>query len=114
MNNVVRLGRGGTDDGGTSGGGMEARVAKLEANVEHIQRDIGELRQDSRELKTDMRDVRERLAKLEERVSHLPGKGFIVTVVMLALAVTTSLIVFQSWIQGWIGGVPAVSRSTTP
>lgn len=93
---------------------MEARVAKLEANVEHIQRDIGELRQDSRELKTDMREVRERLAKLEERVSHLPGKGFIVSVVMLALAVTTSLIVFQSRIEGWISSNPAVSRVATP
>lgn len=93
---------------------MEARVAKLEANVEHIQRDVGELRQDSRELKADIREVRERLARLEEKVSHLPGKGFIVSVVMLALAFTTGLVVFQSRIEAWVTPAPPAQNSMTP
>ena len=79
----------GGDDGGS---GLEARVAKMEAGVQHLERDVGELR-------ADMRDVRDRLTRLEERVSHLPGKGFIVTSLLLTLAVVAGLIAFQEQIQ---------------
>ncbi|MCP3053878.1 hypothetical protein [Aurantimonas marianensis] len=97
--------RGGSD-GGSGGDGMEPRVAKLEAGVAHIERDVTELR-------TDMRDVRDRLAKLEERVSHLPGKGFIVSVVILALAIITGLIAFQSRIEAFVQQ-PAASSMDQP
>jgi hypothetical protein len=76
--------------GSTSGGGggddgkMEGRVAKLEAGVEHLSKDVTDVR-------SDMKEVRDRLARLEERVSHLPSKGFIVTVVVVALTVLTGL-----------------------
>lgn len=103
--------RQGLGSGDGTGSGMEARVAKLEANVEYIQRDIGELRQDSRELKGDMREVRERLARLEEKVSHLPGKGFIVTALIVSLTVVAGLVTFQSNIQSLVGNRPAAGPS---
>ena len=74
---------------------MEARVAKLEAGVEHLGRDVGELR-------TDMRDVRDRLSRLEERVSHLPDKGFIVTSLLVTLAVLAGLITFQDNVRALV------------
>lgn len=81
-----------------SGGGsdiltnMEANIAKLEAASGYIQRDVTELR-------TDVRDARERLAKLEERVSHLPGKGFIVSVVTTALVIAAGIVALAPKLQ---------------
>jgi hypothetical protein len=96
----------GSGSGGSGGDGMEPRVAKLEAGIAHLERDVSELR-------IDMRDVRDRLAKLEERVSHLPGKGFIVSVVILALAVITGLIAFQSRIEAFVQQEPVSPASQT-
>ncbi|MCQ8782228.1 hypothetical protein [Mangrovibrevibacter kandeliae] len=90
--------------GGGSGDGMEPRVAHLEAGVAHLERDVSELR-------TDMRDVRDRLTRLEEKVSHLPSKGFIVSVVLLALAVIAGMFAFQSQIEALAQRPAAV---TTP
>ena len=63
---------------------MEPRIARLEASLAHIERDVGELKLDVREFRADMRDVRERLVRLEEKVTHLPGKGFIVSALLLS------------------------------
>jgi hypothetical protein len=60
--------------GGGTSGGMEGRVARLEAHVETLRADVGAI-------KKDVSDIRIDLATLKERVAHLPGKGFIVTVV---------------------------------
>lgn len=42
-------------DGGSGGGDMEARVAKLESGVEYIQRDISEIKSDLKEFKGEVR-----------------------------------------------------------
>jgi hypothetical protein len=62
-------------DGGGSGGGMEARVAKIEATVEHIEKDISEIKGDIRGLRDD--------AKSDFRV--LFGAGIVATVALAAL-----------------------------
>ena len=49
-------------NGGSGGGGMEARVARLESNVEHIMVDVAEIKADIREMRTgfttDMKELR--------------------------------------------------------
>jgi len=75
-------------NGGSGGGGMDARLAKLEANVSFIEKSLGETR-------TDVRDIRDRTIRLEEKVNHLPSKGFIVTVVATVFALLTAAIIFQ-------------------
>jgi hypothetical protein len=84
---------------GTSGGGMEPRVAKLEAAVEHIQKDIAEIKSDVREFRSAIGSLSTSSATLTERVSHLPSKGFIVTCLVSSLGAVAALIVFQSSIQ---------------
>ena len=116
MNNIVSFpqppGDGG-QSGGTGGGGMEARVARLEADVSHIAGDVSDLKADFREFRSDLRDTRERLIKVEEKIAHLPGKGFIVTTIVLALAVITGLLAFQSRIQAFVGNDTGPVAPTT-
>ena len=92
---------------------MEPRIARLEASVDHIERDIAELKLDVREFRSDMRDVRERQIRLEEKVAHLPGKGFIVTSLLLSLGVITALLAFQGQIQKY-AGLATVAATDTP
>lgn len=73
--------------GNPPGGGMEERLARLETEVEHMQDGV-------RELKADMRDVRERVRAVEVKIDHLPGKGFIVTALLLTLAAIAAFIKF--------------------
>lgn len=75
---------------------MEERLAVLETHMAHVREDVSALRIGSS-------DVRERLSALEVRVEHLPSKGFIVSALLLALAVITGLIAFQTQIQALIG-----------
>lgn len=42
-----------SDDDGSGGGSMEARVAKLESDVEYIKRDISEIKDDIKDIKKD-------------------------------------------------------------
>lgn len=75
---------------------MEPRIARLEAHTDHLLKG-------TEELKADMRNVRDRLAAIEVRVDHLPSKGFIVTVVLAALAVIGAMIGFQESLQSLLG-----------
>lgn len=84
--------------GGPPGDGMEARVARLEVSVEHIDRNVSQMA-------PDLANVRERMAALEVSVSHLPGKGFIVTAVVSALAVMGALITFSDQIHALVQSV---------
>lgn len=85
---------------------LEPRVARLEASVTHIEHDIQDMKIDIRELRSDTSSVKERLTRLEEKVTHLPGKGFIVSGLLTALAVIAALIVFQNQIQSLAGQGP--------
>ena len=90
---------------------MEPRIARLEASLAHIERDVGELKLDVREFRADMRDVRERLVRLEEKVTQLPGKGFVVSALLLSLAVIASLLAFQGQIQKLTGAAPMTTTA---
>ena len=74
---------------------MEARIAKLEAAVEHVIQDVTELRSDNK-------DVRDRLRTVEVKIDHLPGKGFIVTALLGAIAVITTLAAYADTIRAII------------
>ena len=81
--------------GGPHDPGMEPRIAKIEATLEHVA------------LKEDIAKVNGRIDTLTERVSHLPTKTFIVTSLLLSLAVISALIVFQGHVQEVAGIMPS-------
>jgi hypothetical protein len=85
--------------GGGTGDGMEARVAKLESDVEYIKRDVAEIKGDVCSVREASVKIDREVGVLIERVSHLPKKGFIVTVVLTTLAVIAALVVFQGNLQ---------------
>ena len=67
---------------------IEATVARTEANVVHLDRGVSETPR-------DLKDVRDRLARLETNVAHLPGRGFVISAVLITIAVLTAVILFQ-------------------
>jgi len=71
---------------------MEARLTRLEVTVENIDRNVARMA-------PDLANVRERMAALEANVAHLPGKGFIVSALLAALAIIAGLIAFSQQIQ---------------
>lgn len=85
--------------GGSSGGTMEPRIARLEADVAHIQKDIAEIKTDVREFRTGIAKVVTDLATLDANVKHLPTKTYINTSLLAMLAVIAALTVFQGSIQ---------------
>ncbi|KQY34164.1 hypothetical protein [Rhizobium sp. Root483D2] len=82
-------------DGGNNGG-MEKRMDALEKRFDKI-----ETKFDS--LQKDFGDVRIQIATLVERVAHLPGKGFIVTATISALALFSALMIFKEKIALLLG-----------
>ncbi len=91
MNNVVdmegKFTRGAVpsgeySSGGGDGGDMERRLSAIEAKLERL---------DDRN-----RESEKLLAVMNERLAHLPSKGFIVSVVILSLAVIAGIVVFVS------------------
>ena len=83
--------------------GMGTRVAKLESDVSHLAADMSDVRATLREMGKDLADTRVRVAKLETKVDHLPGKGFIVSVVATGLALLTAALLLQSKLQHFAG-----------
>jgi hypothetical protein len=75
---------------------LHTEVTKIQVDGDYTKKFLGELQ-------TDMRDVRERMAKLEVRVDHLPSKGFIVGVVVLALTVIGGLLTVAPKLQSLAG-----------
>ena len=71
-------------------------IAKLQADGEHLKSAMVDFRK-------DIREVRERIVALEVNVSHLPGKGFIVAVVLTALTLAAALIAVAPKLQQWVG-----------
>ena len=100
FNDVGPLKSGGSGDGGMSD--LAARVASLEAHTENIKSNIGEIR-------PDVKNIRERLPRVEEKISHLPSKGYILTVVLGAMAFIAAIIAFQDRIQSFLNLVPPSS-----
>ena len=103
--------------------GLEARVAKVEAHVEHLRESVTGFRGDFKDLRGDLKDLRHDVvtlkvdvATVKENVRHLPTKGFIVTVVGIALVFLAGLAAFAPKLQQWAGTAPAepVAAPTTP
>ena len=88
-------------DDGRSSDILLVELAKLQSDGEYIKRDLGEVR-------TDMRDLRDRMSRLEVRVDHLPSKGFIVGVVMIALTLIGGLLTVAPKLQSWAGTTAAM------
>lgn len=82
--------------GGGTSDGMDARVARLEAHVET-------LKADSAATRGDVADIRVSLATLTERVAHLPGKGFVISATMTAIALLSGVIVFGEKLKALVG-----------
>ncbi|MBB5663226.1 hypothetical protein GGE68_001402 [Rhizobium leguminosarum] len=92
------------DGGGSGGGELEARLAKLESDVGYVKRDVGELR-------SDMRDTRDRTVKIEALVGHLPSKAFVFGAYGVVGALIVAITLFQTRIQDFIGiGNPSPSN----
>jgi hypothetical protein len=89
----------------------DARVASLEAHVEHIRDDIARIKGDVSALRDGVYDLKVNAATLNERVAGLPTKGFIVTAVMVALAIVTAVTLFQSQIRD-LAGIPSTPALT--
>jgi hypothetical protein len=75
---------------------IEATVARTEANVVHLDRGVSETPR-------DVKDVRDRLARLEANVAHLPGRGFVISAVLITIAVLTAVILFQDKLIALLG-----------
>jgi hypothetical protein len=92
-------------DSGRSLDVLHTELAKIQVDGDYTKSFLSEL-------KVDMRDMRDRMAKLEVRVDHLPSKGFIVGVVMLALTLIGGLLTVAPKLQMW-AGTAAQSSGTT-
>jgi hypothetical protein len=82
-------------------------VAKLQTQHTYVEKELGEAR-------ADMKDVRDRLARLETRVDHLPGKGFMVAVVVATLAITSGIVTVAPKLQSVFGNVASVAPLPAP
>ena len=88
--------------GGSGGdGGMETRIGRLEVIAARTETRLDNVDQRLEGIDKRLGKVDDRLgsidigiATLNERVSHLPGKGYTVTVTILALAFFSSLMLF--------------------
>lgn len=85
--------------GGGGVDGIEARLAKLEASQEFIQRRLDMIDGRLDTISSSLVAIQVSLAKLEERTA---SKGFVITVVLAALAVLAGLSVFGDQIRALI------------
>jgi len=88
-------------NGGSGGGGMEARLAKLEATVSHIQSDLTDIKQDIRdfrkESKEDFASIRNEFSTIRDKAE----KDFRLTfTVMAGLAIGLLSLIAKAF--GWI------------
>ncbi len=82
---------------------LQTEVTKIQVDGEYTKKFLGELQ-------TDMRDMRDRMARLEVRVDHLPSKGFIVGVVVLALTLIGGLVTIAPKLQSLAGTTPQIAQ----
>ena len=108
--NVPGLSGGGSD--GTFDG-MEPRVAKLEAHVEHMREAISGMAKSVATLTETTNRIDRELAVLGEKVSHLPSKGWSLTVAAAIMAVLVAATTLAPRLQTLFGTAP-VTTSITP
>jgi hypothetical protein len=89
--------------GGGTSDGMDARVARLEAHVEVLRADVADIRTRLAALAEQVAILTERVAVLTERVAHLPGKGFVVSSNVTAIALLSGAIIFAEKLRALMG-----------
>jgi hypothetical protein len=101
---------------------IEATVARTEANVVRLDRDAAEMRGDVHNVRdqlarvevkvtrADVTDARDRLARLEAnvgrleaKVARLPGRWFLISAVLIAIAALTAVTLFQDKLLAILG-----------
>ncbi|MGY8669238.1 hypothetical protein Q3C01_43830 [Bradyrhizobium sp. UFLA05-109] len=82
---------------------LQTEVTKIQVDGEYTKKFLGELQ-------TDMRDMRDRMARLEVRVDHLPTKGHIVTVTVIALTLIGALVTIAPKLQALAGMAPQAAQ----
>ena len=50
----------------------------------------------------DVKDVRDRLPRLEVNVAHLPSRGFVISAVLITIAVLTEVTLFQNKLMAFL------------
>lgn len=74
-------------------------IAKMQSDGEYLKREVSEMRKDARE-------VRDRLIALETNVSHLPSKGFIITVMVVGISLLTGVLAILPKLQVLVNATP--------
>ncbi len=78
---------------------MNERLAKLEVLTGIIQKDVSLLQAEMKTVSTD-------IAVLKERVSHLPSKGWAVTVAITTISALSAIAILAPKLQAWFGIIP--------
>lgn len=91
------------DDGGSGGGGMEARIARLEAHMDHLQGDMGEVKGRLAKVEDRLVGVETNIATLTERIAHLPSKEYLVRVVFGGVALVGAIVLFADNLRKLMG-----------
>jgi hypothetical protein len=82
---------------------MEVRVAALEAHMEHVRGDIGDIKTSLAAAQRDITDVKVDVGKIDTKVDALPGKGFIVTVVLTIATILAAITAFGPALRHLLG-----------
>lgn len=94
------IGSGPLTPGGGGGDGIESRLAKLEAGQEHMDRSLTQMDNRLEKMSDALTRIEVALARLDERAA---SKGFVVTVVVSALALLAALSLFGPQIRSMVG-----------
>lgn len=81
---------------------MEARVARLESDVAHLVKQVDKIDARLCVVEGDVGTIKIDVAVLKERVSHLPTKGWMVNIMVIALTIIGTLIAFAEKIQALV------------
>ena len=98
--NAPKVSGGGGGGAGTPPG-LETRVAVVEAEAKHLREAITTISSASESLRQKIDGVSVGVAKLEVQVANLPGKGFIVSAVVAALAFLAAIEAFGDKIRAF-------------
>jgi hypothetical protein len=82
---------------------LEARIASIEAHVDHARDDIGDIRLDLREITKSVVAATAETRTLDNSISHLPGKGWIFTALLIFTAAICATIVYLEQIRQYLG-----------
>lgn len=88
---------------------MEASIASIEAHVDHMRDDLGDMRRDYRELTKSILSAGTDMRELDDRMGHLPGKGWMFTIMLLFTAIICAVIIYLDQIRDYLGIIPPTS-----